>query len=69
MAANDKGAQAPKSNAERQAKLKKARLDAGLVRVELYATPANAEKIRRYAARLKRRITIHSSRRLLRGAR
>lgn len=53
MAANDKGAQAPKSNAERQAKLKKARLDAGLVRVELYATPANAEKIRRYAAKLK----------------
>lgn len=52
MVANDKGAQAPKSNAERQAKLKKARLDAGLVRVELYATPDDAEKIRSYAAEI-----------------
>lgn len=42
-----------KSNAERQLKLRKSRLDAGLVRVELYATPANAEKIRKYAEMLK----------------
>ena len=50
---SDKSGKPAKSNAERQAKLKKARLDAGLVRVELYAMPANAEKIRKYAARLK----------------
>jgi len=45
--------QTAKSAAERQAALKKRRADLGLVRVELYATPENAEKIRKYAARLK----------------
>jgi len=39
----------PKSNSERQAALKKKRLDAGLVRVEVYATKENAVKIRDFA--------------------
>lgn len=47
------GEESPKSGAERQAALRQRRADAGLVRVELYATPENAEKIRRYAAKLK----------------
>lgn len=46
-------AKAPKSNAERQAALKKKRLDEGLVRVELYATPDNKRKILEFAASLK----------------
>lgn len=41
---NGKGAKAPQTNAERQAKLKKSRLAAGLVRVSVYAT--HAEKVR-----------------------
>jgi|DEB19_MinimDraft_3_1074340.scaffolds.fasta_scaffold85742_3 hypothetical protein len=48
-----KVAQTPKSAAERQAALKKRRADLGLVRVELYATQENAEKLREYSARLK----------------
>lgn len=39
----------PKSTAERQASLKKKRADAGLVRVEIYATKENAAKIKDYA--------------------
>lgn len=53
MTAKRQGEKSPKTNADRQAALKKRRAAAGLVRVELYATPANAEKIRRYAAKLK----------------
>lgn len=49
---NEKSAKAPKSNKERQAALKKKRLELGLVRVEVYATKANAEKIRDFAIRL-----------------
>ena len=41
--------ESPKSNAERQAALKKKRLESGLVRVEVYATKSNAEKIRDFA--------------------
>ena len=43
----------PQSNAERQAALKKKRLDAGLVRVEIYATPEHKQKILEFAASLK----------------
>lgn len=43
----------PKSNSERQAALKKKRLDAGLVRVEIYATSEHKQKILEYAASLK----------------
>ena len=53
MTAKRQGEKSPQSAAERQAALKKRRSAAGLVRVELYATPANAEKIRRYAEKLK----------------
>ena len=53
MLKDDKAVKPAKSNSERQAKLRKSRLDAGLVRVELYAAPENAEKIKRYAAKLK----------------
>ena len=53
MLKDDKAGKPAKSNSERQAKLKKSRLDAGLMRVEMYATPENAAKIKRYAARLK----------------
>ena len=49
----DKGAKAPKSNAERQAALKKKRLDAGLVRVEIYATPEHKIQILEFSASLK----------------
>ncbi len=52
MTAKKQGEKSPKSTAERQAALKQRRADAGLVRVELYATKENAEKIRRYAAGL-----------------
>ena len=46
---NDKGAKAPQSNSARQAALKKKRLEAGLVRVEVYATKENSVKIRDFA--------------------
>jgi hypothetical protein len=50
---NEKGAKAPKSNSERQAELKKKRLESGLVRVEIYATPEHKIKILEFAASLK----------------
>ena len=50
---NDSGAKAPKSNSERQAALKKKRLEAGLVRVEIYATPEHKIKILEFATSLK----------------
>lgn len=53
MTTKKQGEQSPKSNSARQAALKKRRSDAGLVRVELYATPESADKIRKYAAKLK----------------
>jgi hypothetical protein len=43
----------PKSNSERQAAFKKKRLEAGLVRVEIYATPEHKIKILEFAASLK----------------
>jgi len=48
-----KESKAPQSNAERQAALKKKRLDAGLVRFEIYATPEHKIKILEYVASLK----------------
>lgn len=51
--ATDKVAKAPQSNSERQAALKKKRLESGLVRVEIYATPEHKIKILEYAASLK----------------
>lgn len=48
----------PMTNAERQDRLRKAHDAAGRKEVRgIYATPENAAKIKRYAARLKRRIT------------
>lgn len=52
MTASQKS-KAPKSNSERQAALKKKRLDAGLVRVEVYATKEHKIKILEFAASLK----------------
>lgn len=49
MVSNENGAKAPKTNSARQAALKKKRLEAGLVRVEVYATKENAVKIRDFA--------------------
>jgi len=43
----------PKTNSERQAALKKKRIEAGLVRVEIYATPEQKIKILEFAASLK----------------
>ena len=43
----------PKSNSERQAAIKKKRLEAGLVRLEIYATPEHKIKILEFAASLK----------------
>lgn len=49
-----KGAQAPKSTAERQAEYRARKADDGKTEVRgIYATPENAAKIKRYAARLK----------------
>lgn len=53
MKIDHKGAKAPQSNSERQAALKKKRLEAGLVRVEIYATPEHKIKILEFAASLK----------------
>ena len=50
---NHKGAKAPQSNAERQAKLKKSRLAAGLVRVEVYSTQEQKAKILEFVAQMK----------------
>ena len=44
---------APQSNAARHAAIKNTRLDAGLVRVEIYATPEHKQKILEFAASLK----------------
>lgn len=55
MTTKKQGGKPPKSAAERQAELKKRRADAGLVRIELYATPENARKIRRYADAITRK--------------
>ena len=50
-----KGAQAPKSTAERQAEYRARKADDGKTEVRgIYATPENAAKIKRYAARFKR---------------
>ena len=48
----DKGAKAHQSNSERQAALKNKRLDAGLVRFEIWATPEQKLAILEFAAGL-----------------
>lgn len=54
MSAKDNGAEAPKSNAERQAAYRARQAEAGKAEVRgIFATLANAEKIRKYAAKLK----------------
>lgn len=53
---NRKGAKAPQSNAERQAKLKKNRLAAGLVRIEVYAKQEQKAKILEFVAGLKNEV-------------
>lgn len=50
----DNVAQAPKSNAERQATYRARQAENGKAEVRgIFATPENAEKIRRYASKLK----------------
>lgn len=50
----DKGEKSPKSNAERQAAYRARQAKTGKTEVRgIFATPENAEKIRRYAAKLK----------------
>lgn len=50
-----------KPSAPRVAALRQRRAEAGLVRVELWATPEHAEKIKRYAQRLASRPAISSA--------
>ena len=52
MTANS-GVKTPQTVSERVAKLRAARKEAGLIKIELWATPENAEKIKSYAAILK----------------
>lgn len=52
--ADNRGGKSPKSNAERQAAYRARQAEAGKTEVRgIFATPENAEKIRRYAGRLK----------------
>jgi len=54
MSAKDNGAQATKSTAERQAAYRARQAETGKTEVRgIFATPENAEKIKRYAAKLK----------------
>ena len=54
MSSKDKGAQAHKSNAERQAAYRTRKAEIGKTEVRgIFATTENADKIRKYAARLK----------------
>jgi hypothetical protein len=50
---NDKGAKAPKSNADRQAAYRARKAQNGLIEVRgIFSTAENAEKIRLYAQKL-----------------
>ena len=50
----DKGAKAPKSTVERQAAFRARKTEAGKAEVRgIYATPEQAEKVKKYAERIK----------------
>ena len=54
MASKKQGEKSPKSNAERQAAYRARQAEIGKTEVRgIYATPKNAERIRKYAAKLK----------------
>ena len=47
------GDKTPQTVNERVAKLRAARKEAGLIKIEFWVTPENADKIKKYAAKLK----------------